>query len=118
MKDWRKACARLWGDDWMAPLSEVLKISRRTVERWNAESHQIPERVRRDIVDLVNDAEAALTKHDTTMRAYGTVLRRIARGESPSDVRAWIEHYHDALDHAVKVRGRYTAIGDFKEDET
>lgn len=112
MKDWRKACTRLWGADWIAPLADVLGVSRRTIERWKAETIPIPERIRRDLIDLVIEIDAAADGHNETMRVYGSILRRLANGESPDDIRGWILDHVQALDHAVEVRGRYLAISD------
>ena len=36
MLDWEDSAHRLWGDDFIAPMSEVLGINRRTIERWRA----------------------------------------------------------------------------------
>lgn len=32
--DWREAAKRLFGPNWMKPLSEVLEVNYRTVQRW------------------------------------------------------------------------------------
>jgi hypothetical protein len=79
MRDWQAACAELWGADWIAPLSEVLRINRRTVERWRSGATAIPE----DLADQLWE----LGRGDEYRRAYGIILRRIAKGEAPETIR-------------------------------
>jgi hypothetical protein len=85
---WQEVCRRLWGDEWIAPLSEVLGINRRTAERWKAGSSVIPDAV--DEMLLVQQA----TPDD---REYGEVLRRIANGETLEQLNAALKLKQDAI---------------------
>lgn len=77
--DWQDVAERLFGPDWIAPLSEVLGINRRTVERWRSGAVAIPERVAADIADLA--------RRGRDNRNYGVMLRRAASGEDPVTIR-------------------------------
>jgi hypothetical protein len=96
---WTKACKLLWGEDWIAPLAEVLGKSRKTVERWKVGSVQIPPEVEREIQSM-----APFAREDVA-REYGRLLRRHARGESISDMEDWLDRYSDALILLRKKKG-------------
>lgn len=100
MTDWQAGCARLWGEDWIAPLSEVLSVNRRTVERWRSGAVPIPPDIARDLGRLGAIGD----------RHYGDILRRLARGESPEDIRADIAAMQRALMRARRDLGRYRTI--------
>ncbi len=75
---WQRWPERLWGEDWIAPMSEVLNINRRTVERWRAGQGAPNTRLIGELQRLAMRPEA---------RSIGAVLRRMANGESASDIR-------------------------------
>lgn len=83
---WTEVCERLWGSDWIAPLSEVIRVNRRTVERWRSGANPIPDAVR-----------VMLERISQPDRAYGSLLRRIAGGETPEMVRDAINEERRAL---------------------
>jgi hypothetical protein len=100
--DWKQACVRLWGEDWIAPLSEVLKVSRRTVERWKAGTHPVPEKIERELIALVGGIAIDLSSHeDPYNRAYGDMMRRLASGESPDAILLWLDARVDAFDDLI-----------------
>ncbi|WP_024350994.1 hypothetical protein [Aurantimonas coralicida] len=77
--DWQEVAERLFGSDWIAPLSEVLGVNRRTVERWRSGAVSAPDRVADEITDLA--------RRGRDNRNYGIMLRRAATGESPMAIR-------------------------------
>lgn len=91
-RDWQKWPQRLWGDDWIAPMSEVLEINRRTIERWRAGEgaprSQLQEQLQR--MSQCNDP-----------RAMGAILRRLARGETPDAIRRELQAMQAALDEVA-----------------
>lgn len=102
MIDWQSACEALWGDEWIAPLSEVLSVNRRTVERWRSGEVSIPLHIADDLVRLPRIGEA--------QRAYGDVLRRMANGEGLDEIEDWVSHYRRATKRAQADIGRYNSI--------
>ena len=102
MTDWQFACKALWGDDWIAPLSEVLAVNRRTVERWRSGEVTIPAHIAADLIKLPRLGSAT--------RAYGDTLRRMARGESLETIEQWIADHRRAVARARADVGRYSAI--------
>jgi hypothetical protein len=79
MTDWIESARALWGDDWIAPLSEVIGANRRTVERWRA-SHGEPRQGTQDTLAML----ARRSGQDA--RVMGAVLRRMAAGETAADI--------------------------------
>jgi len=76
---WQDAARALWGDDWIAPLADVLGANRRTVERWRAGEGE----PRAATTDLL----ARLARRSgSDARIMGAVLRRIADGEGPQEI--------------------------------
>jgi len=85
---WQDAARTLWGDEWIAPLSEVLAVNRRTVERWKAGDQDIRPDIAAELVRLGRRGGA---------RHYGAVLRRLANGETAADIRGELESVKRAL---------------------
>ncbi|GGD38310.1 hypothetical protein [Aureimonas glaciei] len=85
---WQQVCQRLWGPDWVKPVSEVLGVNRKTIERWRDGITPIPDAI--DEMFLVQQS----TPDD---RAYGAILRRIANGETPDEIAAEMKLGFDAL---------------------
>lgn len=111
-KDWRDACVRLWGEHWMAPLADVLGVSRRTVERWNKGDVQIPAETEHDIANIGPSSEEPIES-----RAYGELLRRHAKGESLSEIAEWVYIQQDALGTLEADIGLYKSIPVLTRDE-
>jgi phage terminase Nu1 subunit (DNA packaging protein) len=99
---WQYACEALWGPDWIAPLSEVLNVNRRTVERWKSGEIEIPEHIARDLERLPRLGDAT--------RAYGDILRRLAGGETAADIEQWLTAHRRALARYKADLGKYRAI--------
>jgi len=99
---WQDACHALWGDNWIAPLSEVLAVNRRTVERWRSGEVQIPRHIEADLIRLPRLGSAT--------RAYGDILRRLARGETVDEISAWLADHRRALARYKADAGRFKAI--------
>lgn len=76
---WQDAAEKLWGGDWIAPMSEVLGINRRTIERWRAEEGAPSQQLQDDIAALAR-------RGGTDARHIGTTLRRMAGGETVQDI--------------------------------
>ena len=76
--EWQSVCEALWGDDWIAPLSETLGVNRRTVERWKSGEIQMPRHIADDLLRLPRIGFA--------QRAYGAALRRLANGATLQDI--------------------------------
>lgn len=102
--NWTKTCKLLWGDDWIAPLAEVLDVHRKTVERWKSGAIKVPPEVEREIQSM-----APFAREDVA-REYGRLLRRHARGESISDMEDWLDRYSDALILLRKKKGVSTGV--------
>ena len=90
--DWQRWPARLWGDDWIAPMSEVLDINRRTIERWRAGEGEPREALQNELRKLALRPEA---------RAVGSVLRRLSRGETLEDIRRDLKAMQIAVDRVA-----------------
>jgi len=91
MSDWQDACSRLWGDEWIAPLSEVLAVNRRTVERWNAGDPAIRSEIAVELIRLGRRIDG------DSIRPYGTILRRLANGETIPDIHAEMQGMKRAI---------------------
>ena len=102
MSNWQDACEALWGDDWIAPLSEVLAVNRRTVERWKSGEIDMPAHIAAELVKLPRLGSAT--------RAYGETLRRLAGGETMDAIEQWIADHKRAVARVKTDLGRYTAI--------
>ena len=100
--NWISACEAMWGDDWIAPLSEVLNINRRTVERWKSGEGNIPPHIAAELVKIPRIGSA--------QRAYGDILRRLARGETMEDVEASIADQRRAVARVRADLGRFATI--------
>lgn len=99
---WQSSCEALWGDDWIAPLSEVLAVNRRTVERWKSGDVEIPEHIAAELIRIPRIGSA--------QRAYGDVLRRLARGESMDDVEQSIADQKRAVARVRADIGKFNTI--------
>lgn len=99
---WHDACDALWGADWIAPLSDVLGVNRRTVERWKSGEVPMPEHISSELVKLPRLGSAT--------RAYGETLRRLARGETMGEIEQWIADHKRAAARVKSDIGRYSAI--------
>jgi hypothetical protein len=99
---WQSACEALWGEDWIAPLSEVLAVNRRTVERWKSGEIAIPSHIASELIKIPRIGSA--------QRAYGDVLRRLARGETMDDVDQSIADQKRAAARARADIGKFSAI--------
>lgn len=99
---WQAACEAMWGDEWIAPLSEVLAVNRRTVERWKSGEVEIPKHIAAELIKIPRIGSA--------MRAYGEILRRLARGETMEDVETSIADQRRAIARVRADLGRFTAI--------
>jgi phage terminase Nu1 subunit (DNA packaging protein) len=99
---WQSTCEALWGPDWIAPLSEVLAVNRRTVERWKSGDVPIPDHIEAEIVRLPRLGDAT--------RAYGDLLRRLSGGETVADVEQWIAAQRRAIARYKADTGKYRAI--------
>lgn len=88
MARWQQWPERLWGDDWIAPMSEVLGINRRTIERWRAGQGEPNLRLQEEL--------RRLGMHPLA-RQMGAVLRRMAKGETVADIREDIRAMERAI---------------------
>lgn len=102
MSDWQSACEALWGDDWIAPLSDVLGVNRRTVERWKSGDIDPPKSIVSELVRLPRIGSA--------QRAYGDTLRRLARGETLEQIEQGVADQKRALMRVRADLGQYSAI--------
>ena len=102
MSDWQTSCEGLWGPDWMAPLSDVLGVNRRTVERWREGAVAIPAHISSELVRLPRIGSA--------QRAYGDMLRRLARGETMDTIESDLADQRRAIHRLRADIGRYSAI--------
>ena len=102
MSDWQSACEGLWGEDWMAPLAEVLGVNRRTVERWRDGQVAIPAHIAAEL--------ARLPRIGSAQRAYGDMLRRMARGETLEAIESDLADQRRAIHRLRADIGRYSAI--------
>lgn len=100
--EWKNTCEALWGDDWIAPLSEVLRVNRRTVERWKSGEIEPPQSI---VAELVR-----LPRIGSAQRAYGTMLRRLSRGETLRDIEDSVASEKRAFTRLRADIGRYSAI--------
>lgn len=98
---WQSYAQRLWGEDWIAPMSEVLDINRRTIERWNAGQGAPATGIQ---------AELSRLSMRSYSRALGDVLRRMANGESVDDIRRDYREHMAATTVIQSELGKYNAI--------
>lgn len=89
--DWQEAALALWGDEWIAPMSEWSDINRRTIERWKAGAGAPRQRLQDRIVTIAERA-------GDDAQAMGDVLRRMARGGSINGIREHIAALQRAVD--------------------
>lgn len=99
---WIRACERLWGPDWITPAAEVIGVNKRTLERAKSGSTSLNPRICADLERLGNQVGAG--------RAYGDVLRRIARGETPEEIEAYVQEIRHGLARYRSDLRRFTAI--------
>lgn len=99
--DWQEWPQRLWGGDWIAPMSEVLAINRRTIERWRAGEGAPHPGLQQELQRLAAYAEP---------RSVGIVLRRLARGETLDDIRRDLRAMQTALTRVAAEAGKYATI--------
>ncbi len=93
---WQEAAVLLWGEDFVAPMSECLGVNRRTVSRWKT-----------GVIDIPPEVAMMLTQstpRQTMTRDLGDVMRRIAGGASVRDVREQIENQGAALRRYMAMR--------------
>ncbi|MCB8840235.1 hypothetical protein [Aurantimonas sp. VKM B-3413] len=95
---WQQVCERLWGSDWIAPVSEVLHVNRRTVERWRSGANPMPPQLQEAIENL--------GRYSTVSRSYGAVLRRIANGETYEQIVEEMQDTRRALEHWLREKDR------------
>ena len=101
MADWQEWPQRLWGDDWIAPMSEVLNINRRTIERWRAGEGE-------PNIGLQTELRRLALRYGA--RAIGNVLRRMARGETLKEIKADIREHQIATTRIEVELGKYGSI--------
>lgn len=102
MADWRDDCEKLWGADWIAPLSDVLGIARRTVERWKSGAIGAP----RPEIQAELRRLAAMPHPEIV----GRIVRRLAAGDTVATIAAEIEADRKALEAVAKALGTFTTI--------
>lgn len=105
MPGWIHDCQTLWGDDWIAPLSEVLAVNRRTIERWREGRGQ----PRPEII-----AELARLAALPNTRAVGRMVRRLANGDTLATITAEIEADREAVATIATQIGTYSTIDALK----
>lgn len=92
---WQQTAETLFGPDWIAPTAEVLRISRRTVERYRDGDSPVPGHV-----DAVFASEPPA---EIDSRVYGSVVRQIANGTTP-------EELHDRATEILAAIAAYKAL--------
>jgi hypothetical protein len=102
MQPWQSVGCGLWGEDWIAPLSEVLSVNRRTVERWKSGEIAIPKHIADDLIRLPRLGNA--------QRAYGQCLRELASGLSIEEIEDRARDYRRAATRLRADIGRFNAI--------
>ncbi len=98
---WQGDAQKIWGQDWIAPISEVLDINRRTIERWRAGEGAPRENLQTEL--------RRLSMHPCA-RQIGILLRRMANGESLDEIRADIRNYRIAINYIERELGKYNSI--------
>lgn len=106
--DWKNAAFLLWGEEWIAPLSEVMGINRRTVERWKAGQGEPREATRQALCGLARRA-------GSDARVTGGILREMAAGECADAIRGKINAMKRAL---VKIEAESERIASMRSDGT
>lgn len=99
--NWQEWPERLWGHDWIAPMAEVLDINRRTIERWRAGEGE-------PNIGLQTEMRRLAMHHEA--RAVGSVLRRLARGETLEDIRRDVRAMQIAITRVSADMGKYGTI--------
>lgn len=99
---WIRIATLLWGEEWISPLSEVFDVHRRTVERWRNGVMPVAPGIVADLMTI----EAA----NRATRAYGALLRRMARGETLADIAESLADQRRALRQLADDGGRYIGI--------
>lgn len=99
---WEDVCERLWGQDWIAPLSEVLHVNRRTVERWRSGKVEIPDDVERMIVEA--------SPRPMLTRELGDMLRRVANGATDRDLKKHLDDQGAAYRRILGMRQNGTTL--------
>lgn len=103
--DWQSECEKLWGRDWIAPLSEVLGVNRRTVERWRSGAVTIPSVVDNLICDAMENVRQP--------RVMGAVFRMVAKGARPDDIRETLDRMES--EEVRTLAGEALEVGRSKE---
>lgn len=98
LEDWQIAAERLFGPDYIIPLSAALRINRRTVERWRSGAVQIPEPVRHSLVSLVERGCAS--------PVYGGVLRIMSAGHSITEIQTAVRQVTQDIEDPGSVARR------------
>jgi len=98
---WQDHAERLWGEEWIAPMSEVLDINRRTIERWRAGEGGPGHGLKVELQRLALHYNA---------RATGGILRRMASGETLDDIRREIREQAVAIASIQAAIGKYSTI--------
>lgn len=99
--DWQDSAQRLWGEEFIAPMSEVLMINRRTIERWKAGEGQPSNGIQVEMMRLAMRAES---------REIGTVLRRMANGTTLDEIDRDIRNQQVAARRVRTDLGKFNAI--------
>ncbi len=109
MSNWQSWPKRLWGDDWIAPMSEVLGINRRTIERWRAGQGEPRRELQEDLWRLAMAPEVRAVGQPE-VRAIGRALRRLAAGRSFDDIRAEAKMMLVVVKHLEENAAQYPTI--------
>ena len=64
----RRCGEALYGPRWQVPLAHDLLVETRTIRRWCAGDAAIPDGVRRDLIQLIEERIAALTESVAELR--------------------------------------------------
>ncbi len=102
---WQTTCETLWGPDWIQPASEVLGITRRTVERWRNNEREMPAEVQTELKKLLPKKLGI-----EATRAYGDVLRHVARGGTVESALHEIKLRMKAIDRLKANKGKFALI--------
>lgn len=101
MSGWQDHARALWGDEWIAPMSEVLDINRRTIERWRRGDGAPADVIQRSLARIAQRPDPHL---------IGDVLRRLARGETCDDIAEDYAARRAALQRVRDMLGKYHSI--------
>lgn len=114
MTGWQEAARNLWGDDWIAPLSELIEVNRRTIERWKSGEGEPRQGIQDALVMLAR-------RSGQDARVMGAVLRRMAAGETADEIMAEINAMRRSLvriDHHKLVLATMRRNGDWPPGES